>query len=82
MQPAVVSGNGVLHSFTVNHQPWAPDSAPYVIGLVELVEQEGLRLTTNLIDCELDEIEIGLSVQVGFVQREDVWLPIFRPSID
>jgi len=45
-----VSGRGTLVSYTVNHQAWFPGvTVPYVIGLVELAEQENLRLTTNVI---------------------------------
>ena len=38
------SGRGVVHTFTVNHQPWIPGfDPPYVVAIVELVEQAGLR---------------------------------------
>jgi len=75
-----VSGNGVVHSFTVNHQQWIPGSDPYVIGLVTIDEQDDVRLTTNLVDCAADDVHVGMAVEVTFEQAEDVWLPLFRPA--
>jgi uncharacterized OB-fold protein len=74
-----VSGQATLHTFTVNHQPWYPGlDPPYVIAIVELPEQQGLRLTTGIVGCASDEVEIGMPLQVTFEQYEDVWLPFFE----
>lgn len=79
VRPEPVSGDAVVFSYTVNHQRWSDTiTEPYVVAVVELVEQPGLRLTTNL-DCPIDDVHIGLDVRVGFVPLDDVWLPIFRP---
>jgi uncharacterized OB-fold protein len=76
-----VSGRGVVESFTVNHQPWRPDLAdPYVIAVVELVEQPDLRLTTNIVGCDPAELFIGQHVVVMFEAVEDIFLPLFRPA--
>src|SRR5205814_8888932 len=41
LSPETVSGRATLYSFTINHQPWAPGAEqPYVIGLVQLAEQD------------------------------------------
>ncbi len=74
-----MSGRGTLHSYTVNVHPWFPGSEPYVIALVTVAEQDDVRLTTNLVGCEEDELRVGLEVAVEFEQNEDVWLPVFRP---
>ena len=78
--PEPVSGRGELFSFTVNHHPWDGGTEPYVIALVALPEQEGLRLTTNLVDCAIEDVGIGMPVQVAFEQREDIWFPLFAPA--
>ena len=78
MLPEGVSGRGVVHSFTINCQQWVRGTDPYAIVLVELEEQAGLRLTSNVVDVPIEEIEIGLQVQVEFLRVEDVWLPLFR----
>jgi len=77
---AAVSGRGTIATFTINRQAWEPGlEAPYVVALVELDEQAGLRLTTNVLDCPVEDIRIGMRVDVFFDHREDVWIPLFRP---
>ena len=78
MAPETVTGRGEVHSFTINHQQWVPGTDPYAIVLVELDEQTGLRLTSSVIDVPVDEVKIGLPLEVDFLHREDVWLPLFR----
>ncbi len=81
LAPEAVSGRGRVHAYTVNHQQWIPGSEPYVIGLVEIVEQPDVRLTTNLVDCESEDGLIGSDVEVTFEQHDEVFLPLFR-SVD
>lgn len=76
--PEVVSGRAELYSYTVNHQPWDGGTEPYAIVLVTFPEQEGLRLTSNLVGVPLDEIEIGMPLQVVFEQHDQVWFPLFE----
>ena len=77
--PAVVSGRGTLHSFTVNHQPWDGAGEPYVIGLVEIDEQADVRLTTNIVGIDPDDVQIGMRVEVEFEDHAPVFIPLFRP---
>ena len=70
-----------MHTFTVNWQPWYPNlDPPYVVAIVELPEQEGLRLTTNIVGCEPDDVAIGMAVRVAFEEYDGVWLPFFEPD--
>jgi uncharacterized OB-fold protein len=78
--PSVVSGRGTVHSFTINHQPWDGSPEPWPIVLIEFPEQEGLRLTSNMVGCHPDDIKIGMDVTVMFEQYEDVYFPLFTPS--
>ena len=78
-EPTEVSGRGTVHSFTVNHQPWDGVGDRYVIGLVEIDEQADVRLTTNIIDIEPDDVRIGMAVEVVFEDHDPVFLPLFRP---
>ena len=74
-------GRGRVATYTVNHQPWIPGSAPYIIAWVELHEQENLILTTNLVDVEAEDVTIGLEVAVVFEKHptQDIWYPLFAP---
>ena len=76
-----VSGRAHLHSYTVNHQAWFPGQpVPYIIGLVELDEQPGLRLTTNIVNCAPEHLAIGMALQVVFeTVNDDVALALFEP---
>jgi len=82
LDQVTVSGRARLHSYTVNHQAWYPGQAvPYVIGLVELVEQPELRLMTNIINCPIDCVQIGMALRVVFENLSDeVALPLFEPD--
>jgi uncharacterized OB-fold protein len=81
VEPAAVSGRGQVVTFTVNHQPWIPGfDPPYVVAIVELEEQPGLRLTTNVVNCEPDAVKIGMAVRVLFEEGEDVYIPLFEPA--
>lgn len=83
LTPQPVSGRGTLVSFTVNHQPWIPGfDPPYVIALVELDEQPGLRITSNLVGCAIEKVEIGLPVEILFDEYDGVWIPLFQPTAD
>lgn len=75
------SGKGRVVSFTVNHQPWNPTmETPYVIALVELAEQPGLRLMTNIVGCPPETVTFDLPVRVTFEHHDDVWIPLFEPD--
>jgi uncharacterized OB-fold protein len=81
LAPRAVSGRGTVVTYTVNHQRWNPTvPTPYVIALVELDEQPGLRLLTNLVGCAPDDVRIGMRVRVRFLAVEDVHLPLFGPE--
>jgi uncharacterized protein len=80
--PQSVSGRGRVESFTVNYQEWIPGSEPYVVAWVSLDEQPSVRLTTNVIDVELEDLAVGLEVEVSFEHSDDVYLPLFRPTTD
>ena len=78
--PEEVSGRGHVETFTVNYQQWIPGSDPYIIAWVSIDEQPDIRLTTNLVDAEPDDVRIGMPVRVLFEHVEDVWLPLFTPA--
>src|SRR5687768_5886149 len=65
LESRAVSGRGTVFTYTVNHQPFNPAvPVPYVIAIVELEEQADLRIASNIVDCELDSVRIGLPVEV------------------
>jgi uncharacterized OB-fold protein len=78
-----VSGRAVVHTFTVNHQPWMPvPELPFVLAIVAFPEQDDLRLTTVIVNCSPDDVYIGMPVRVTFEAHEDeeIWIPMFEPA--
>lgn len=75
------SGQGTVYTWTVFHQVYHPAFAkdvPYAVVAVAL--EEGPRLVTNLVDCKLEEIKVGMPVEVVFDDvTEEITLPKFRP---
>jgi uncharacterized OB-fold protein len=77
--PEAVPGTGVVDTFTVNHQKWYPGlEVPFVIARVALDGAPGVYLTTNIVGCPPEEVDIGDRVRVKFEQQGDVWLPLFE----
>lgn len=79
---AEASGRGTLYSYTVARRPTSPDfeeDVPFVIAVVEL--DEGPRMTSRLVEVDLDRVEIGMRLEVVFDDvTEEVTLPYFRPA--
>ncbi|MFI5041286.1 MAG: Zn-ribbon domain-containing OB-fold protein [Acidimicrobiales bacterium] len=79
--PEPVSGRGTVFTFTVNMHQFHPDvPPPNIIAIVELAEQQDLRIPTNLVRVDAAELHCGLDVQVLFEHHGEVYYPIFEPA--
>lgn len=68
-------GTGKVYACTVTRRG---GPVPYCVAYVTL--DEGLTLLTNIVDCDLDTVRIGMSVCVVPKQTaKGVSLPMFRP---
>ena len=75
-----VSGRGSVYAWTINRYQWNPGMPPpYVLAEVELAEQAGLRILTNIVDCDIDAVRTGMPVTVRFERAEEAWIPVFGP---
>jgi hypothetical protein len=78
--PETASGRATVAAYTINHHPWLPGfPPPYIVAIVELQDSPDVRLTTNIVECDIEDVHVGMPVEVTFEQREDVWLPLFKP---
>ncbi|MBM3645147.1 MAG: Zn-ribbon domain-containing OB-fold protein [Alphaproteobacteria bacterium] len=69
------SGVGTVYSYSVMRR--AP--VPYAVAYVTLAE--GTTMFTNLVDCDLDRLSIGMKVRVVFKPTEGgPPLPCFTPA--
>ena len=77
-----VSGHATLIGFTVSHRFTVPGlSTPYVVAQVAIEEDPRVRLTTNAVGCDPEQLELGMRMEVVFEHVDDVWLPQFRPRL-
>ena len=78
-----VTGNGTLYTWTVCERPTAPHYASwgtYVLAVVEL--EEGVRMTSLLVDADPAELRAGLPLEPVF-ERPEAGAPTllhFRPA--
>lgn len=74
------SGRGTICSYTVLRHPQFPGyEYPLIIVLVDL--EEGTRLTSQLIDCEPQQVDFDLPVEMVIHKDPDGFsLPVFRLS--
>ncbi|MBI3744021.1 MAG: OB-fold domain-containing protein [Chloroflexi bacterium] len=78
-----LSGRGTVYSFIVVYQATMPGFAqdvPYVVAWVELAEQRGLKMVSNIVGCEPEDVRAGMPVEVVFEDvMAELTLPKFRP---
>jgi uncharacterized OB-fold protein len=76
------SGKGSIHTFTVVRQsgdPYFKTKVPYAVAMVELAE--GPRILTNLVDCDVDALKVGMRVAVCFeAVAGGIAIPLFGPE--
>ena len=78
----------MVYSYVVVRNPVHPairekEQVPYNISLIELEEQEGLRVCSNVLNVAPEDIYVNMPVQVTFmptVGEPNVVLPLFVPS--
>ena len=84
LAPAEVSGNATLYSYTITEIAWHPfwiDKVPYVLASVELPEQRGLRMATNIVDCPHEALVVNMELRVVFREvYKGLTLPLFKPE--
>jgi uncharacterized OB-fold protein len=76
------SGKGTIYAFTVMENnapsPFLKDM-PYVIAVIIL--EEGVRMLSNIVECNLDKLQCDQAVEVTFEKKNDEFtLPKFKPA--
>jgi uncharacterized protein len=78
MEWTPASGRGTLHTYTVFYRPYHPAFVPpYAVAVVKL--EEGPFFHTNIVDCPIDDLEVGMAVEVTF-EGDGRPMPFFRPT--
>lgn len=65
---------------SVHHKPGGTeDEGPYAVAMVQL--PEGVRMMSNIVGCKLEDISVGMAVQVTWQPLSDGrHLPQFEPA--
>ena len=76
------SGDATLYTWSVVHVNDLPpfnERVPYVAAIVDLAE--GPRMMTNVVDCEFDELKVGMALRVAYRElTAEVTVPVFVPA--
>lgn len=76
-----LSGKGNIFSFIVFRMAYHSaykDDIPYAVAIVQL--EEGPRMESNIIGCDVEDIRVGMPVEVVFDDvTKQVALPKFKP---
>jgi uncharacterized OB-fold protein len=76
------SGGATLYTWSVvfaNDLVPFKERLPYIAAVVDLLE--GPRVMTNLVNCEPDDLRIGMPLVVDFRPlTDDITAPVFRPA--
>ncbi len=77
-------GRGTLYTYStvyVNDLPPFNEMLPYVAAQVDLAE--GLRITTNIVDCDTRDLQIGMQLRLRFrAISDEISIPVFTPVHD
>lgn len=77
--PDAVAGTGVVDTYTINYQAWAPGlEVPLVIARVRLDGVPGVYLTTNIVNCPVEEVNFEDKVRVTFEEQDGIYYPLFE----
>lgn len=66
MKSVEFAGTGKVISYSIVHEPHPAysDMRPYVMAIIEL--DEGPRLTSQIVDCEPEDVHAGMRVRATF----------------
>jgi hypothetical protein len=77
-------GTGTVFTSVVVHQSLTHDDAdhvPYVAAAIEADGAPGVRFISNVVDCEPDDVCIGMQVKVVWHRVSDTMtLPLWAPA--
>ncbi len=88
LAPETTSGRGTVYTYSVtyntSYEAFGPGGLsvelPYITAIVELDDQPALRITTNLVGCQPDDVAVGMRVRAVFERSGDLYIPLFEPE--
>jgi uncharacterized OB-fold protein len=78
-----LSGRGTVYSFTIARHALIPELAdclPYVVAVVDLEGAPGVRLVANVVDTEVEDVHVGMPLEVVWEDVEGTPVSVYRFS--
>jgi hypothetical protein len=79
-----LTGRGTVFTSTITRHALIPamaEAVPFVIAVVELEDAPGARMVSNVVGCAVEDVRIGMAVQVAWDDIDDrVTIPRFIPA--
>ena len=76
-----LSGRGTVWSFTIARHALIPELAdclPFVVAVVDLEGAPGVRLVANVIDTEVEDVHVGMPLEVVWEDIEGTPVSVYR----
>ncbi len=77
-----IDGTGTVWTYTVverNRMEGFSERVPYVVALIEV--PEGIKILSNVVNCDVDSVAIGMPVRLTFADATDgLRIPMFEPA--
>jgi uncharacterized protein len=84
MEFVPLPGTGTVFSFIIVRHPLSPELSnyvPYMPAVIDPDGAEGVRFVSNVVDCEPEDVRIGLPVRVVWNHVSDTLaLPFWTPA--
>jgi uncharacterized protein len=82
---AALSGQARVETWTVNRHPFFGGfTPPYVIAFVNPIEDDRVRVLTNLVNIDVSDVTAQMRVRVTFERYHDgeheLFIPLFEPD--
>jgi len=79
----MVNGRGKVFTWTTVRYPFMEEfkeRLPFILALVEFDDAPGVRFTTDIVECDPDDVYIGMPVEPIFERvKDELVMPVFRP---
>lgn len=81
VDPEEVSGHATVNTFAPCYMDFAPGMpVPYCVAIVNPLCEPGIQLMTNIVNCRISEVWIGMPVVPVIVRDGDTALLFYQPT--
>jgi uncharacterized OB-fold protein len=84
LQYTPLPGTGTVFTFVIVRHPLSPsvsDYVPFMPAAIDADGAPGIRFISNVVDCEPEDVSIGMTVKVVWHQASDtLTLPFWAPA--